>query len=239
MLIGVINVLNWYRDDFGFSLPLIDSFVSLIEQQAEDSIHKYKTEKQSEVAVEDLGEDYGIHGEIVETYLGLDSTSYSFETVFEEYFPSLQRRSALLTVCGFFEYELHKLCVLFQHDRKLRLGPYDLYGRGIEQSINYLEKVIGLKLDKKSDEWKAVTYVREIRNLIIHRDGRVRDAQGKIYPAYKDALANLHHLNSKGGEIVLEKGFVSQAVDTFRTYFKLIDDSIQENEKHRKQAIVK
>jgi hypothetical protein len=238
MLISV-NVLNWYRDDFGFSLPLIDTFVSLMEQQAEDSIQKYKTEKQSEVVVEDLGGDYGIHGELVETYLGLDSTSYSFVTVFEEYFPSLQRRSALLTVCGFFEYELHKLCVLFKGERKLRLGPYDLHGRGIEQSVDYLEKVVGLKLDKKSDEWKALTYVREIRNLIVHRDGRVRDAQGKIFPACKDALANLQHLNSKGEEIVLEKGFVSEVVDTFRTYFKLIDNSIRENEKHRNDSSAK
>ena len=96
MVIGSTNVLNWYQTDFRVSVKLIDSFVSLMEKQVEESIHKYKTDKQEELVDENCGEDEGTHGQIVETYGGLDSMSWRFEAVFEEYFPSLQRRSAPL-----------------------------------------------------------------------------------------------------------------------------------------------
>jgi hypothetical protein len=109
-------------------------------------------------------------------------------------------------------------------------------GRGIEQSVNYLKKPIGLALDKNSQEWKAVTRVREIRNMIVHRNGRLRDAQGEILPDYRDALKNLRYQNSEGEEIVLEEGFVFQTVEILKTYFKLIEDSIQENEKQRQKT---
>ena len=206
MFIGVTTV-TWHRLDFGTSTDLIESFVSLVEQQAEDSVHKYKMEKKKGLPEVEVGDDeQGPYGQLVETYGGLDSMTWSFEDVFEVYFPSLQRRSALLTVCGFFEHELHKLCILFQDERKLTLEPNALRGQGIEQSTDYLKKVIGLALDKKSQEWKAVTRVREIRNIIMHRDGRPRDAQGEVLPDYRDALKNLQYLNSEGEEIVLEKG---------------------------------
>jgi hypothetical protein len=228
MLIGKINSLNWYQAEFNPSVELIDSFVLIMETQAEDSIRRYKAEKKTtEVIEDDLGDDYGIHRQNIEVYAGLNNLTWSFEEVFEFYFPSLQRRSALLTVCGFFEHELDKLCVLFQGERKLTLGPNDLRGQGLERSTDYLTKVIGLALDKKSLEWKAVTRVREIRNIIAHRDGRMKDAKGKIFPEYKDALENLRYQTSEGDEIVLEKGFVSQAVVIFKAYFKLIEDSIQ------------
>jgi hypothetical protein len=237
MLIGATTTLNWHQNDFSASAELIDSFVSLMEQQAEDSVHKYNAEKKKELIQEDVEDDeHGMYRQVIETYGGLDNMAWSFEEVFEVFFPSLQRRSALLSVCGFFEYELHKLCVLFQRERKLRLGPYDLHGRGIEQSADYLNKVVGLSLNKKSQEWKAVARVRSIRNIIVHRDGRIRDGQNKILPEYKDVLAKLKHLNTEREEIVLEKGFVSQAVVTFKSYFKLIEDNIQENAKHQHRS---
>jgi hypothetical protein len=148
MLIGKINSLNWYQTEFNPSVELIDSFVLIMETQAEDSIRRYKAEKKTaEVIEDDLGDDYGIHRQNIEVYAGLDNLMWSFEEVFEVYFPSLQRRSALLSVCGFFEHELDKLCVLFQGERELTLGPNDLRGQGLERSTDYLKKVIGLALD--------------------------------------------------------------------------------------------
>jgi len=233
MIIGSTNVLNWYQTDFRVSVELIDSFVSLMEELVEHSIRKYKTDKQKELVEEDFGEDGGIHGQIVETYGGLDSMSWSFEAVFEEHFPNLQRRSALITVYSYFEHELHKLCILFQHQKRLKLTPTDLRGKGFEQSADYLQKVVGLTIDKKSSEWQSFKKIRAIRNMIVHRDGRLQDSQGKIPAEVSDAMVLLKHLKGEGGQVVLEKYFVSQAVDIFKDYFKVLDDSIQANDRQQ------
>ena len=227
MIIGT-NTRNWYQSDFGSSVELIDAFVSLMEKQTDDAIQKFRMGKQTHVIEEDGGEDYGTLRERVETYEGLDSMSWSLDTVFEEYFPNLQRRSALITVYSFFEHELHKLCLLFHREQKLRLAVKDLSGDGIERSADYLEKVVGLDLQKDCKEWNAATRVREIRNTIVHRDGRLKDAQGNIPMKTKDARRNLKYLTGDD-YIVLEKGFVPQAIAIFRTYFKLVDDSIQKS----------
>lgn len=233
MIIGATKVLNWYETDFSVSVELIDSFVSLMEKQVEDSIQKYKTDKRQELVEENSGEDEGIPGQMVETYGGLDSMSWSFEAVFEEYFPSLQRRSALIAVYSYFERELHKLCILFQREKGFRLTPTDLRGRGFEQSADYLQKVVGLTVDKGSSEWKSFKEIRAIRNMIVHRDARVQNSQGEIPKEDSDAIAHLKYLRDEGGELVLDKGFVSQAVGIFKIYFKVLDDSIQANNKQR------
>jgi hypothetical protein len=84
MLIG--RVADWYRDDFGFSLPL--------EDQAEAAIEKYRLGKTSLSAAEFFAD--GVDGPDIESYLGLDNFSYDLRDLREDYFPSLLRRSALL-----------------------------------------------------------------------------------------------------------------------------------------------
>jgi hypothetical protein len=93
------TILTWHKTDVSWSLELIDSFVKGIEQQARESIHRYETERKT--YIEEYGE--GEDSYIVETHQGLDSQTWSLEIIFKEYFPSLQRRSAFLTVwsyCG-------------------------------------------------------------------------------------------------------------------------------------------
>lgn len=225
MILGTTE--NWYQSDFSYSVELIDTFVTIVEKQTKEAILEFQSQKQVEYIEEDLGED-GIRGQRVETHLGLDDMSWTLNTVFEQYLPSLQRRSALLTVYGFFEYESYKLCMLFRAERKFSLAPKDLQGDGIERSTDYLQKVAGLALDKNRKEWQEVLHVREIRNAIVHRDGRRRNADGTISKTMKNALASLR-FHSGDEELVLEEGFVSQAVAIFKAYFALIGESIQRN----------
>jgi hypothetical protein len=225
------TVENWYPD-FINSVELIDTFVTIVEKQTEEAILEYHTGKQVEYVEEDVGGEEGVRSQRVETHLGLDDMSWSLNTLFEEYFPSLQRRSALLTVYGFFEYELHKLCLLSQHQRNLRLAPKDIQGEGIERSTDYLQKVVGLVLDKNCEEWRDARRVREIRNVIVHRNGRLKDSQGQIPNTTKDAVQNLKFLRSDN-DVVLEEGFVAQAVAIFKAYFGLIGECIRNTQPAR------
>src|SRR5436305_175799 len=98
-----ITVSNWHQNELSISAELIDSFVKSVENQAAESIVRCEREKKSHIEV--LGEDE-MFVRVVETHEGLENETWDLETIFREYFPSLQRRSALLTVWGYFEHEL-------------------------------------------------------------------------------------------------------------------------------------
>ena len=219
-------VLNWFKYDVSFSMELIKSFVEGVEKQAEESTNRYKEQKETYV-VEEYSEEKCAR--VVDVHQGLDNETWDIESIFMEYFPSLQRRSALLTVYGYFEHELDKLCLLYQSEKLFRLNLSDLNGKGVERSINYLEKVAGIDASKKSKEWNHIKRIQKIRNVIVHQDGKLNDHQGN---PRKEVIDYINQMSSLGGntEIILHKGFLDHVVSTFKNYFRLLGKSIEESE---------
>ena len=220
------DVSTWYETDVSGTLELMKSFVEGVERQAAESARQYEQHK--ETAVEEC--DEGSY--LVERFQGLDNQTWaSLKTIFEEYFPSLQRRSAFLTLWAMFENELNKLCDRYQNERCLRISASDLAGTGIDQSTRYLEKVAGLDLQKSSSkEWQRIVKMKNLRNVVIHRDGSLRDRDSD---QVKSALAYIKEtdtLSNQDTEIGVEKGFLSHVLDTFRSYFKLIGDAIKKEQ---------
>jgi len=209
-------VLNWYQYDVSFSAELINTFVESIEKQASESIVNYEKTTKSDV----------VDGQMVYVHQGLESDTWDLATVFGEYFPSLQRRSALLTVCSYFEHELDQLCLLYQSEKSFRLALSDLNGKGIDRSISYLEKVAGLYVHRASPVWKDIKNIQKIRNLIVHGGGRLRDNHGKPKTDIAGVIKQMRYL-SGDDEIVLANGFLSYVVGTYRKYFELINQSIK------------
>jgi len=220
-------VINWYQNDVSFSVKLIDSFVDGIEKQARESIARYKEQKETHV-LEEIPENN--YARVVEVYQGMDNETWDLSGIFSEYFPSLQRRSALLTVCGYFEHELDKLCLLYQSEKDFKLALSDLSGKGIDRSTSYLEKVAGLNVYKTYKEWYHIKKIQMIRNVIVHQDGKLQDQEGN---PIKRAIEYINQMDSLGGdnEIVLREGFLFHVVGTYKKYFKLISESIEANEK--------
>jgi hypothetical protein len=200
-------VLNWHQYDVAFSIELIKSFVRGVEQQAADSIRDYKNSNPS------AGQR------------GLDEDSWDLRGVFEEHFPSLQRRSALLTIWAFLEYELDALCSLYQSEKSFRLTFSDLAGKGVDRSTAYLEKVAGLHGLKRSREWNDLKAIQNIRNLVAHNNGRLRGHQGNPKDAVVRAIKQLGFLSGED-ELLIAEGFLSKVVDACDSYFKLIAVSI-------------
>jgi hypothetical protein len=220
------TVSEWYRDDFGFSAPIIDAFVRLVEEQADAAPQKYSAGRKIEFNEEDLGED-GFYGHRVEIFDGFDSDSYDVESLWKNTFPNLLRRSALITVYGYFEHELVRLCTRFKNEKKFRLALTDLKDDGIERAVNYLWKVANLNVHKGTEIWRSMNRVRLIRNAVVHRDGGIRDQQGQLLPEILDAINHLKYIQRNDCEVILQGGFVAHVVEIFTRYFKLIDDSIQ------------
>ncbi len=235
-------VLNWYNDDIGISSQLIETFVENIEKQAKEYVAKYEKEtyvlREAPAPAPAPETPWDSSSPEVEVYQGLDDATWNLSWVFGEHFPSLQRRSALLTICSYFEHELDELCLLYQSEKNFRLNLSDLNGKGVNRSTSYLEKVAGLNVYKTSQEWAHIKNIQTIRNVIVHRDGRLRDHQGNPNKVVMDYINQMDSLLSGSlfGEITLKEGFLSHVVSTYNNYFKLIDGSIKETEtKYNKQ----
>lgn len=201
-------VLNWYQYDANFSIDLMFSFAVGIEKQAAESISSYKATKHT-------GEEHQ----------GLDRESWDLDNIFGEYFPSLQRRSAFLTVWSYLEHQLDQLCLFYQSERKIKLSFVDLSGRGIDRSVDYLEKVVGLQSLKASEEWNMLKTLQRIRNAVTHDDGRLRDHQGKPKSGIISDMKKVGFLSGED-EIVIAEGFLSQVVHACDNYFQVIERAI-------------
>jgi len=223
------SVLSWYQNEISLSAELIDSFVKGVEKQAAESIVKYEEEKETHVLEDVAGEGEEKYARAVETHRGLDNETWDLETIFKEYFPSLQRRSAFLTVWGYFEHELDELCSLYKSEKGFGLDLSDLKRDGIDRSTSYLQKVAGLKVHKESQEWNCIKKIQKVRNIVAHRDGRLQDREGKPIKEVINYINDMQSL-SGNGEIKLKEGFLAYVVDTFRAYFRLISESITANE---------
>ncbi len=223
------DVLSWYQYDVSFSVELIDSFVKGVEKQAAESVDRYEHEKQRHEVEDDMGENEEKFTRLVETHQGLDDETWDLANVFREHFPNLQRRSALLTVYGYFEHELDELCSLYKSEKSFGLALSDLSGKGIDRSTNYLAKLAGLDVHKNSQEWIRIKEIQTIRNAIAHRNGKLRDPQdNRIRAVIENDKAMF--LNDEN-EVVLKAGFLSHVLDSFWSYFKLISESIKVREK--------
>ena len=201
-------VLNWYQYEASFSIELMISFVDGIEKQAAESVASYKAIQHT-----------------AEGHQGLDRESWDLENIFGEYFPSLQRRSAFLTVWSYLEHQLDQLCLFYQSERKFGLSFMDLSGQGIDRSTAYLEKVAGLQGLKESEEWDVLKTLQRIRNVIVHGDGKLRDHQGK---PKNGLIADMKKLGFLTGdeEILVAEGFLSQVIHTCNSYFRLIEKAV-------------
>jgi len=168
------------------------------------------------------------YARVVEVHQGLDDETWDLEGIFGEYFPSLQRRSALLTIWGYFEHELDKLCLLFQSEKSFKLSLSDLSGKGVDRSTTYLEKVAGIDACKTSKEWNHIKKIQLIRNLIVHKDGKLKDHQGNPIKAAIDYIKQMDSLEGEA-EVILKEGFLNHTVATFKEYFSLFGESIEKN----------
>ena len=227
MIIGP-TIANWHKNELVLSAELIDRFIDAVESQALESIERYRKGKQCRlVEFDDADQTFA---ERIEEYRGLGSDTWDLQSLFEEYFPSLQRRSAFLTVWGYFEHELDKLCSLYKAEKNFRLDLSDMNGHGIDRSTRYLEKVAGINVQYDSQEWKEIKKIRELRNKITHQDGRLLNKQGRPAVELISYVEKSALLKKDGDGVILKEGFLKYVVDVFSAYFGLIAESIKDRE---------
>jgi len=220
---------NWYKYNVQFSIELLKAFVENIENQVSISITEYENKKET-IVIDKTPNEIGSHI-IYDVYNGLDSQTWQLDSVYKDYFPNLQRRSAFLSLYGFFEFELEKLCILFKETKALTIELDDLRDRGIDRSLSYLTKVVNLEIDMASNKWEKVKSIQKIRNLYVHNDGKLIDNKGNRKEKENKITTNNEFLKGDN-EILISNGYLNYVLESFNDFFKLINDSIQNDFNH-------
>src|SRR5690606_38326856 len=66
------------------------------------------------------------------------------------------------------EQNLDELMLMEQKKQDINLSPNDLKNRGINRSIVYANKVLGMRIDTSQKHWKELQNLQEVRNHLTH-----------------------------------------------------------------------
>lgn len=218
--------INWYRFDIKFAIELLEAFVKNVENQVKSGIQNFVDKKETFILEEHPEEK---SAKIVDVHEGLNSEMWDLNSIFKEHFPNLQRRSAFISLYGFLEHELDKLCTLFKETEHYKIDLKDFNDSGIVRSIKYLNKVANLPIDKDDKRLQTVKSLQKIRNVIVHNDGELTGIDGKIRPN-EFAYVQQNEFLSGDKEIILNEGFLFYVLDSFHDLFKYLDELIQKHE---------
>lgn len=143
--------------------------------------------------------------------------------------PAKSNAAALVSVLSYLESEMFSLCERLQKNKKLGLGVKDLSGNGIEQAANYLEKVCGVGEFRNNQRWDDVRKLQKLRNILVHRNGHLREVQGKNSPDQeirKYALDRGLLAGPSAVELVLTKSFCFEAVEAVQGMLWVLIDRV-------------
>jgi acyl carrier protein phosphodiesterase len=214
---------NWYQNEATFLIDFLRGYVLSIERNAGNTIKHY--EHNVDVVDSEVQPD-NVLVSATEIYDGLTSDTFPLEVMYRVWFPNMQRRSALLTLFSLLERTLEDLCDSLSSDMRLTVDIQDIKGNGLERTMLFMKKVVGLQLDLNSLTWNEIRSVQKIRNVIAHADGRLEDQQSgrdKDIAKYIDLTELINYNN----EILLEEGYLQHVVVLFDRFFKEIDQKIR------------
>jgi hypothetical protein len=204
---------DWY-EHVTDELVVLHGYVKDVERLIAESIEIYRRDREEHV-IEENPEEGWIHTII--THHGIDDSNYDLDSIFKEYFPNLQRRSALITLFSFFEHQLDDLCRGYKKEKGFALSFTDLTGNGIDRSTLYLKKVAGLSLNNGTATWREIKNIQNVRNAIVHNGGEIKDDDTKM----RD-YCRKHGLLSGESQLSIKAEYLLQVINTFAEYFREI-----------------
>lgn len=147
-------------------------------------------------------------------------------------FPSMVRKTSFVFLYGLFEHTLLNLC---RHVKKYGKFKEKVTGgsdKGITAAKVFLKTVAKVKFPDQSREWNDITMMAEIRNLLAHRQGRVKGDPSKALLAYMKKQKGLIELTG-ANEIKFNEGYCQNAIEVIRTFFAALlkqipDDLLQQ-----------
>ncbi|HIE6453054.1 TPA: hypothetical protein ACXJEC_002256 [Serratia marcescens] len=208
--------------DFGFNLMLLHGFINQTEDSIRDSITKYEVEGPETFVVEEYPED-NIYIAI-DSYMGIDDQAVNLDYTFKNYYPSIMRRSALLTIVGLLEHEIDRFCNSYSKRHFTDINLADLKGKGFERAHQFLKKTIGLKQSKAYSEMKKII---KLRNTCAHNDARLVDNNDQPIHEIIILLEQYPDLVERdGNQVIFREGALLAFLNVFAAYIKEIETII-------------
>lgn len=208
--------------DFGFNIMLLHGFINQTEASILDSIAKYEADGPETFVVEHYPED-DIYIAI-DSYMGIDDQAVNLDDIFKVYYPSVVRRSALLTMIGLLEHEVEKFCISYSKKHSTNISLNDLKWSGFERGHLFLRKIVGLNNSKAYPEIKKII---KLRNTCAHNDARLVDNDNKEIKEIICLLAQYPDLLQRDNEqVIFHEGALLAFLKVFEEYIKEIQTHI-------------
>ncbi|MCD9514201.1 hypothetical protein [Photobacterium carnosum] len=210
---------------FGFTHKLMRAFINHTEEAIDASIAAYKETGPSVDKIEICPEEgiyqYAYHYQGLYEHMG----DVILDDVVENYFPSLQRRSALLTLIATYEHELEKFCNFYSQENETPVKLNDLKGCGLERVHLFMTKLIGLK---NSQSFSMIKKLIKLRNSCAHNDAKITTNDGKEIPAIRTLIDDTSiKVRQDGQHVFIEKGFLSDVLEELNSYISEIQKVIE------------
>lgn len=138
-------------------------------------------------------------------------------------FPDISRRSTFLMIYSTYEHWLRVLCWRLQKIKKQEFGPQDMKGEFFGAQL-YLNRLAGIKMGEYK-EWKEITALRQIRNMLVHQGGNVRKGDAK----FRELLNHTSGASLDDQDmVVLTHAFCLKSIATFRKYLSALVKDLEE-----------
>lgn len=219
---------NWFTNYLCPTIDLLLGFVVSTENQIKGNIKHFEENKQGIV----IDQGYLELEQYVTEYNGLTSDGWDLHSVFGEYYPSLHRRSAFLTLVGIFEHELDKLCEHCKEQFNLNDSLSDLSSRGLERSTEYLKQHVDIATHKNTRLWCDIKKIQILRNAFAHQDGKTFNDNGDIPQIIQHVKENSFLSIDDRSEVIINEGYLEYIRDTYFRYFELLNNSLQDKLKN-------
>jgi hypothetical protein len=186
----------------------------------EESWEKIDTELNSKVdeILKKYPED--VHDEIIEYH------SWDFYLNQEKY-PSIHRKSLVITIYSFLEIELNNLCGILSQSVDSNLKLKDINGKGFERAQTYLSKVANLDFSRMGGTLPFVKGVNNLRNLLVHNDGILPHNPNDAINTF---VTNQKNIMGEPGSIVrFNSAFIEELIEKLIQFFSELDIEVQKH----------
>jgi hypothetical protein len=158
---------------------------------------------------------------------------------FDIEYPVFLRYSIFSTIYSYFEHSLSKICSQMQFNLQISLKKEDLRGNGINQSRDYLKKVIEIEFPDDSPLWQEIQNYRNLRNNIIHNKGLVSgDVSNKTQNNLNKYIESNKYLDINYlGQVELSKDFILEAFNNISLFWDNLTQIVHVGEKEKMEKL--
>ncbi|AXF18780.1 hypothetical protein [Paraburkholderia caledonica] len=215
-------LVSWMEGRFGPGLELIATYVDDVEAECDRSVAIFKASNdgyEHPVGMDEAGNE---QVEWVTVHKGLSDNAWCLPEIFEHYFPTLKRGSALTALCGYMEHELNELCREIRSQLVITVGVEDMKGQGVTRAALYLQKIGNVVFDfGKNHEWKKMQEAFLLRNAIVHAGARVER------PTVEEIVRTSKFLSCVDGQIDILNGHLRTVIDDFAAVGRVLDQALK------------